>query len=143
MPGYAVSPRRAEITGDGAPPRAHLAAVGEELKRLLALQWELGRAEGRAMLRAVTLAVALALVGAVMTVAAMMVLVAGLVAYALGVAWSHLVGTGGTGLVIGLAVMGWGLYRFKRLPWPVESRRSIEETLSWLAAQVRFRLRFG
>jgi hypothetical protein len=123
--------------------RAHLAAAGEEFTRLLALQWELGKAEGRQIVRAMALAAALLVTGLILMVAAMVVLAAGVVAYLLGVPWSHLVGTGGTAVVLGLVAMGWGAFRFRRLPWPVESRRSVEETLTWLKAQLRFRLRFG
>jgi hypothetical protein len=123
--------------------RAHLAAVGGELKNLLALQWELGKAEGRQMLRAVVVATAVAAAGAMIATAAVVVLIAGIVARALGVPWSHLVWTGCGALVVGIAAAGWGVYRFRSLPWPVESRRSVEETLKWLRAQLRYRLRFG
>ena len=56
-------PRSKAWTGRGEPrrgcsARAHLAAVGEELTRLVGLQWELGKAEGRQIVRAVAVAAA-------------------------------------------------------------------------------------
>ena len=91
--------------------RAHLAAAAEEFTRLVALQWELGKAEGRQIVRAVAVAAALMVAGSILAVAALVVLAAGLVAYALGVPWSHLVWTGGMALLLGLIGMGWGGYR--------------------------------
>jgi Putative Actinobacterial Holin-X, holin superfamily III len=123
--------------------RAHLRAAGEDLQRLLALQWELGKAEAGQILWAAVLGVAFAAGGVILTIAALVVLASGVVGYALGVPWSHLVGTGGTALVLGLTATGWGAYRLKKLPCPVETRRSVEETLTWLGAQLKFRLRFG
>ncbi|HVQ74668.1 MAG TPA: phage holin family protein [Candidatus Binatia bacterium] len=147
-----AAPRGGAPAGGGSPgeasngkasAQAHLRAAGEDLQRLLALQWELGKAEARQIARAAALAVAFAVGGVILTVAALVLLASGVVGYALGVPWSHLVGTGGTALVLGLTLTGWGAYRLKNLPWPVETRRSVEETLSWLGAQLRFRLRFG
>jgi hypothetical protein len=134
---------RGEASRGRVSVRTHLAAVGEDLARLVGLQWELGKAEGRQIVRALVAAAGLVVAGLVVAVAALVVLAAGVVAYALEVPWSHLVGAGGMALVLGLIATGWGVYRFRRLPWPVESRRSIEETLRWLEAQLRSRLRFG
>jgi Putative Actinobacterial Holin-X, holin superfamily III len=121
----------------------HLVTIGAGFKHILDLQWELGKAEGRQFVRSVAVAAALALIGVILALASLVVLAAGLVALAVGVRWEHLVWPAVVGVVLGVASGSWAAYRFKNLPWPTETHRSVEETLSWLGAQLRYRLRFG
>jgi hypothetical protein len=139
--------REAETINVRAPSNGRTAngvsGVADDLRTLAELQWELGVAEARRIVRSVVVAGASAVVGGLIAVPSGLLLVAGLVAALLTEPWRSLVITGGGGLVLGLAGVGWGLYRLRRMPRPVELRRALEETWQWLGAQLRFRLRFG
>ena len=121
----------------------HLGAIVSGLKSLLQLEVELGWTEVRAALRALVVALVLAAVGAVLAIASLVILVAGLLAWRRGLPAQPWLWAGGGGVVVGLGGIGWGIYRARSVPWPSQLTQSLEETAHWLAAQLRFRLRFG
>jgi hypothetical protein len=121
----------------------HFAAIVSGLKSLLQLELELGWTEVRAALRALVIALVLAAVGVVLAIASLVVLAAGLLAWQRGLPAQPWLWAGGTGIVLGLGGIGWGIYRARNVPWPSQLTQSLEETAHWLAAQLRFRLRFG
>ena len=121
----------------------HFAAIVSGLKSLLQLELELGWAEVRAALRALAVALVLAAGGAMLAIASLVVLAAGLLAWRQGLPAQPWLWAGGAGMVVGLGGIGWGIYRVRNVPWPSQLTQSLEETAHWLAAQLRFRLRFG
>jgi hypothetical protein len=142
VPGPA-STTAAPAAHDGGRAGDHVGGVGAGLRSLVALELELGWTEGRRLLRAAVVAAALAAVGLIVFLASLVVLAAGLVGLGLGLPWPHLVWSGGAGAVLGVLLAAVGAHRMKGLRWPQEVSRSLEETLQWLGAQLRYRLRFG
>jgi hypothetical protein len=131
--------------GGGSPvdDGDHVGAIGARLRTILALEWELVAAETRRRLRSLALALGLLGVGLIVALASLVVLAGGGLALALAVEWRPLALAGGGALLLGLVALGWGRARLKRVWRLAEVGRSLEETLRWLGAQLRYRLRFG
>ena len=142
-PPAAIAPEPRPANREPLRVGEHLAAIGAGLKSLLQLEFELGWTEVRAALRALLVALVLAAVGAVLVIASLVVLAAGLLAWRRGLPPEPWLWAGGGGMVIGLGGMGWGIYRARNVPWPSQLTQSLEESAHWLAAQLRSRLRFG
>jgi hypothetical protein len=130
----ATAPRlrdRDTVDGDG---------ILTSLGRLAQLELELGFAEVRERLVMAAIAAAVAFVGAIALIAALVVLLAGALAPLFGAAWQHLVVAGGAIALISLAAIAWSGWRLRTLDWPRLTLASFEENWRWLGAQLRSRL---
>jgi hypothetical protein len=114
--------------------------VLDRFSRLVKLEIELGLAETREVLVTAAIAVGIAVFAAVALVAAIVVLISGAVAPLFEARWEPFVVGGGGVALLALAAIAWSAFRLKRLAWPRETLRSLEETWRWLAAQMRSRL---
>lgn len=123
-----------------APDAPEHDGVLDRLVRLVKLELELGLTETREVVRALLLAVAVAIPAAVALIASIPILLAGALAPLFGAHWQHLVIAGGGVLLLSLGALGWSALRVKRLDWPAETKASIQETWRWLEAQMKSRL---
>ena len=124
-------------SGDG---RSGVSIVVHRLVRLAELELELGLTEARRLIKTLAIAAAVAIVGLIVIFASIVVLVAGVIAPVFGAEWRHLVISGGVFFVLAAAGAAWSLSKFRKVPWPEETLRSLEETKRWLGAQLRSRL---
>jgi uncharacterized membrane protein YqjE len=120
--------------------RSGLSIVIHRLIRLVELELELGLAEARSLIKTLVVAAAVAVVGLIVILASLVVLVAGVIAPVFGAEWRHLVISGGVFFVLAAAGAAWSLSKFRKVPWPEETLRSLEETKRWLGAQLRSKL---
>lgn len=120
-----------DATRDGV-----LASLG----RLAQLEIELGLAETRQVLIRAAVAVAVAIVGGIALIAAIVVLVAAAFAPLFGPAWQHLVIAGGGVALLAAIAIAWSVWRLRSTPWPRLTLASLEENWRWLEAQLRSRL---
>lgn len=120
--------------------RNALSIVIHRLIRLVELELELGLTEARSLLKTLVIAAAVAVVGLIVILASLVVLVAGVIAPVFGAEWRHLVISGGVFFVLAAAGAAWSLSKFRKVPWPEETLRSLEETKRWLGAQLRSKL---
>lgn len=120
--------------------RSGLSIVIHRLIRLVELELELGLAEARSLIKTLVVAAAVAVVGLIVILASLVVLVAGVIAPVFGAEWRHLVISGGVFFVLAAAAAAWSLSKFRKVPWPEETLRSLEETKRWLGAQLRSKL---
>jgi hypothetical protein len=109
--------------------------------RLVRLEVELARAEVQAMLVGAVVALAVGLAGVLTLAAGFVVLLAALLAPLFGATWEHLVVAGGLAVLAAVAAMAFSAWRLRRLGRPRLTLASLDETLQWLEAQLRFRLR--
>ena len=123
-----------------APEPARTESLMSRLARLASLELELGWAETRVLLKRLVLAVGVAVPAFVALLAALIVLIAGVVAIVLDAAWQHLVIAGGAVAVLAALALAWSVWRLTHLTWPQQTLASLEETWRWLAAQLRSRL---
>jgi uncharacterized membrane protein YbhN (UPF0104 family) len=110
------------------------------LTRLVALEFELGWAETRGLLKRLAIAVALAVFSAIALLAAIIVLIAGALAPIFDAVWQHLVIGGGIVAVLAAAGLGWSAWRLTHLDWPHQTLRSLEETWRWLVTLLKSKL---
>ena len=110
------------------------------LTRLLRLELELGLAETRNLVRSLVIAVAIGVPAAIALIAALVVLLAGVLSPLFGARWEPLVIAGGGVAALSLLGVAWSAWRLTHLSWPTETLRSFEENWRWLAAQLRSRL---
>jgi putative superfamily III holin-X len=127
--------RRVEV-----PEAPRTESLMSRLARLASLELELGWAETRVLLKRLVLAIGVAVPAFVALLAALIVLIAGVVAIFLGAAWQHLVIAGGAVAVLAALALAWSVWRLTHLTWPQQTLASLEETWRWLAAQLRSRL---
>jgi uncharacterized membrane protein YqjE len=120
--------------------RSGLSIVVHRLIRLVELELELGLTEARSLIKSLVIAAAVAFVGLIVILASLVVLVAGVIAPVFGAEWRHLVISGGVFFVLAAAGAAWSLTKFRKVPWPEETLRSLEETKRWLGAQLRSKL---
>jgi hypothetical protein len=123
-----------------AATRSHLSIVLARLARLFELEIELGLAEIREVARSVGVTAGVAGASVILLLAALIVLLAGLLAPVFGAEWKHLVLAAVLFLVLGLAGAGWSFSRFKRINWPEQTLRSLLETMGWLGTQLKSKL---
>jgi cytochrome c biogenesis protein CcdA len=115
-------------------------SVGARFTRLLRLEFELGMAETRSLVRTLVLAVAVGVPAAIALVAGLVVALIAAVAPFFDVRWEPFLIAGGGIVLIALLALAWSAWRVKSLSWPTETLRSFEENWRWLAAQLRSRL---
>ncbi len=120
--------------------RSGLSIVIHRLIRLVELELELGLTEARSLIKSLVIAAAVAVVGLIVILASLVVLVAGVIAPVFGAEWRHLVISGGVFFVLAAAGAAWSLSKFRKVPWPEETLRSLEETKRWLGAQLKSKL---
>jgi hypothetical protein len=131
-----LSPRNPD-DGLGRPA---IGRLGGHFRELFTLEIELALSEARAfVVRAATVA-SLGVAGAIALVASLVVLLAGGLAPVFGAPWKHLVVAGASVFLISCAAIAWSAARLSRLAPPRETLTSVEETLQWLAAELRSRL---
>jgi uncharacterized membrane protein YqjE len=136
----AAIPVRDPAATPGGDGQNHLGTVVTRLGRLVELEVELGVAEARRLVTSLAVAAGLAVASVIIVLASLVVLVAGAIAPVFGAPWQHLVVSGGVFFVLAAATLAWSVWRFKNIPWPAETVRSLEETRKWLAAQLRSKL---
>jgi hypothetical protein len=115
-------------------------SVFERLTRLVKLEFELGLAETRVVIKSALIAVAVAVPAAIALIASIVVLLAGAFAPLFDASWEHFLIAGGGIFLLAAIALAWSAYRLTHLQWPRETLTSVEETWRWLAAQVRSRL---
>jgi len=120
--------------------RSGLSIVIHRLIRLVELELELGLTEARSLIKTLAIAAAVAVVGLIVILASLVVLVAGVIAPVFGAEWRHLVISGGVFFVLAAAGTAWSASKFRKVPWPAETLRSLEETKRWLGVQLRSKL---
>ena len=136
----AVPLRGAPAVSQSDNGRNALSIVIHRLIRLVELELELGLTEARSLIKTLVIAAAVAVVGLIVILASLVVLVAGVIAPVFGAEWRHLVISGGVFFVLAAAGAAWSLSKFRKVPWPEETLRSLEETKRWLGAQLRSKL---
>ena len=136
----AVPLRDAPSASQSDNGRNGLSIVIHRLIRLVELELELGLTEARSLIKTLVIAAAVAVVGLIVILASLVVLVAGVIAPVFGAEWRHLVISGGVFFVLAAAGAAWSLSKFRKVPWPEETLRSLEETKRWLGAQLRSKL---
>ena len=136
----AVPLRAAPAVSQSDNGRNALSIVIHRLIRLVELELELGLTEARSLIKTLVIAAAVAVVGLIVILASLVVLVAGVIAPVFGAEWRHLVISGGVFFVLAAAGAAWSLSKFRKVPWPEETLRSLEETKRWLGAQLRSKL---
>ena len=136
----AVPLRGAPAVSQSDNGRNALSIVIHRLIRLVELELELGLTEARSLIKTLVIAAAVAVVGLIVILASVVVLVAGVIAPVFGGEWRHLVISGGVFFVLAVAGAAWSLSKFRKVPWPEETLRSLEETKRWLGAQLRSKL---
>jgi len=136
----AVPLRDAPSASQSDNGRNGLSIVIHRLIRLVELELELGLTEARSLIKTLVIAAAVAVVGLIVILASVVVLVAGVIAPVFGAEWRHLVISGGVFFVLAAAGAAWSLSKFRKVPWPEETLRSLEETKRWLGAQLRSKL---
>ncbi len=136
----AVPLRDAPSASQSDNGRNGLSIVIHRLIRLVELELELGLTEARSLIKTLVIAAAVAAVGLIVILASLVVLVAGVIAPVFGAEWRHLVISGGVFFVLAAAGAAWSLSKFRKVPWPEETLRSLEETKRWLGAQLRSKL---
>lgn len=122
------------------PPGADGETLVARLGRLLRLELELGVAEARQTFRAAILEIAIGVPAAIAGIAALVVLLAGVLAPAFGAPWAHLVVAGAATLIVAAAALAWSVWRLKNLRWPKKTVTSVEENWRWLGVQLKSRL---
>jgi hypothetical protein len=113
------------------------------LRRLVRLEIELALAEARGILVAAATAMALGVIGALLVVAALVVMLAAALAPLFAAPWEHLALAAGIFIVAGAAALAWTVWRLTHLKAPKVTLTSLEETWRWLEAQMRSRLRLS
>ena len=136
----AVPLRDAAASSPSDNGRSEISVVLHRLIRLLQLELELGLTETKGLAKTLGLAIGIAVVGLIVILASLVVLVAGAIAPVFGAEWRHLIISGGVFFVLAAAGVGWSLSKFRKVPWPEETMRSLEETKQWLGAQLRSKL---
>jgi uncharacterized membrane protein YqjE len=121
----------------GRDGQNHLGTVVTRFGRLVELEVELGVAEVRRLVASLAVAVGVAVASVIVLLSSLVVLVAGAIAPVFGARWQHLVVAGGVFFVIAAAGMALSIWRLKKVSWPAETLRSLEETKRWLGAQLR------
>jgi hypothetical protein len=122
------------------PPSPDGTTLVARLGQLVRLELELGLAEARQTLRSAIAALAVGVSATILGIAALVVLLAGVLAPAFGAPWAHLVVAGGATLIVAAGAAGWSVWRLKHLRWPRETLTSVEENWRWLGAQLKSRL---
>jgi uncharacterized membrane protein YqjE len=126
------------------PPRSdrdHDESILSRLLTLAKLELELGLAEARDVLISAAIAIGVAIPGAILLLASLVVLVAAAFAPLFGAPWEHLVIAGGGVALLAGAALAWSAWRLTHLSWPRETVASFQENWRWLGAQLRSRLR--
>lgn len=111
------------------------------IARLLRLQVEFGVAEIRELAWTALTLLIVAFTGAVGVVAALVVLLAGVLAPLFGARWEHLIVAGAAALVLSGTGLAWTAWRVQRLfQGPKAAVALVQENWRWLEMQLRSRL---
>lgn len=121
------------VDGAGQPVDSVTGGVG----RLVRLRAEMAWAETRGTLLTGAIAAGVAVLAAILLVASLVVLVAGVLAPLFDARWAPIVAGGGGALLVSAAALAWSVTRLRRLRLPHHTLAALKEDWRWLETRVR------